>query len=710
MVVRTPAVAWEVAAPVATLDFRETRAAHESEDFPVKRVRFDLEDLREKLENNDESPSDFLELQITEPPRPFGGSGAIRSETEAALEQLRRELQREAEQKRPLQTLPSKTETPQPIQGRPPQREDQQPPQAEPRRQSLQNGEPSIPVATEPQAPQPPEQQAIIPGADNGIDSPSDLSDTGDNTIGSEDGREIEDEAPLPPFMPDMAPEPRDLTGDWDSAGWTLGFLKDDDYGAHPFEPAFCEQLWACAGGRHQSPFQHAMHGMQRDFNVLYVGKCGLCGRYGRGDLAPGARAFCSPTFASRCNVGVGRTRYRQHPKKNPVCAGTCTSPDTCTGCTVDTGSTVSADCGDCGVCSTCRGAYHCRRCRPGMDREPWSAWDLLFADTDPGINVFGWTATGHHNRANGMFNNHPHGFKVHQAWVAFERVADTSRNDFGWGARGDVMYGLDAQDTQAFGSHPSSYDFQNGFDHGVYGWAIPQLYGELAFRETSFMIGHFYTLMGYEVVPAPGNFFYSHSLTMYNSEPFTHTGVLARTSISDYFEWYYGWTLGWDTGFDQLNNGNSFLGGFKWRLTDAFCASYITSAGDFGKRGSGFAQSLVFAANPTEKWGYVFQSDLLRIQGEDNVGVNQYLFYNLNNFISLGSRMEWWKGDTITAFAPFGSTLPASGSHSYYEATVGANIHFGANVVVRPEGRYDWSPAVNYSVGTAGVDAVFTF
>jgi hypothetical protein len=333
-----------------------------------------------------------------------------------------------------------------------------------------------------------------------------------------------------------------------------------------------------------------------------------------------------------------------------------------------------------------------------------------LFGDVEPALNVFGWASTGYHNRANGLFNNHPNGLNTHQAWIAFERVADTSCKGFDWGMRADVVYGLDAQDTQAFGGHPGSYDYKNGLDHGSYGWAFPQLYGELAFGETSVIIGHFYTLMGYEVVPAPDNFFYSHSMTMYNSEPFTHTGVLAKTATSEYLEWYYGWTLGWDTGFDQLNDGNSFLGGFKWQLTDVLSATYITSAGDFGSRGSGYAQSLVFAANVSENWGYVLQSDLLRIHGEDNVGVNQHLTYRLNDCVSLGSRFEWWKGDNVTAYAPFGAVLPVGGSHSYYETTVGANFHLGTNVVVRPEGRYDWSPAVNYSVGTGACDIVFTY
>ena len=146
------------------------------------------------------------------------------------------------------------------------------------------------------------------------------------------------------------------------------------------------------------------------------------------------------------------------------------------------------------------------------------------------------------------------------------------------------MMYGIDANDTQAFGNPNGSWDFDNGFDHGSYGWAIPQAYFEVALGDSlSIKAGHFYTLVGYEVVTAPDNFFYSHAMTMYNSEPFTHTGVLATAGMGDNVTLYGGWTLGWDTGFDQLNNGSSFLGGVGLTLTDDAAVTYIATAGNFG-------------------------------------------------------------------------------------------------------------------------------
>ncbi|MEM9187091.1 MAG: outer membrane beta-barrel protein [Planctomycetota bacterium] len=259
--------------------------------------------------------------------------------------------------------------------------------------------------------------------------------------------------------------------------------------------------------------------------------------------------------------------------------------------------------------------------------------------------------------------------------------VADGSAG-LDWGFRFDVVYGTDAQKTQAFGNDNPRWDFSSGFNRGEYGWALPQAYVELAAGDWSVIAGHFYTLIGYEVVTAPDNFFYSHSLTMFNSEPFTHTGVLATYSGFDNVEFYGGWTLGWDTGFDQAMGGSSWLGGFSGNITEDITFTYISTAGNFGLRSEGrqgYSQSLVFDVALSDNLNYVFQSDLVDIDeiGQEQVGINQYLFYTVNDCVAVGSRLEWWKSD----------------GQSFNEITFGLNYRPHANVVIRPEYRYDWTP-----------------
>jgi hypothetical protein len=351
--------------------------------------------------------------------------------------------------------------------------------------------------------------------------------------------------------------------------------------------------------------------------------------------------------------------------------------------------------------CTTCNAAP--------ADNDPYS----LFAGNV--LNIGGWFQGGYHSEGNDLFNSQPDDFNLHQAWLYAEKVAEPREDGgLGFGFRIDGMYGIDANDTQSFGNNFGVWDLDPSFQRGGgYGWAIPQLYGEVAGENWSVKIGHFYTLVGYEVVTAPDNFFYSHAITMYNSEPFTHTGAIGTFNVSDDTTVYAGWTAGWDTGFDQFGDGSNFMGGVSTAISDNTTMTYITTIGDFGARGSdAYSHSFVFDTAVSDNLNYVLQSDLVRVgsTGEDNVGINQYLIYDISDRLAVGTRMEWWKGDTLTGYAPHGGTLPASGSHSYYAATFGVNIKPSQNLIVRPEYRYDWSPALGYEQGYFGVDVIALF
>lgn len=356
---------------------------------------------------------------------------------------------------------------------------------------------------------------------------------------------------------------------------------------------------------------------------------------------------------------------------------------------------------------------------------DPLTLQDELGLNRSP-ISFGGWTQIGYHSEnirlsaANGdglAFNDNPDRLNLHQQWLWVEKKAQPSAAGFDWGFRGDLIYGTDAGDTQAFGNPPGEWDFANGWDRGgSYGWAMPQLYGEIAWDYWTVIAGHFFTIAGYETVTAPDNFFYSHSLTMFNSEPFTHTGVLASYSGFEGVDFYGGWTAGWDTGFDSSNSGSSFIGGASGKLLEEIQAAYILTAGNFGNRsngGNGYSHSIVLEVALTEKLDYVFQTDFVGIDEQngavtanDQVGLNQYLIYRVNDCWGLGSRLEWWKSDGL----------------SYHEVTFGLNYRPHANIVIRPEVRYDWTPsdaaagaagfatAAAYEETTFGVDAIFTY
>jgi len=393
-----------------------------------------------------------------------------------------------------------------------------------------------------------------------------------------------------------------------------------------------------------------------------------------------------------------------------------------------ETGYTAAADCdagpslgcdagcsscglGSCGSCGGC--GLSCDWCNLG------DAWTLSHEDSC--ITIGGWSQIGYSANEqpfsvtkgdNLAFNDSTGNVDLHQQWVYVEKAAKTDGCCWDWGFRADVVYGTDAQKTQAFGNPPAGNagGFDNDWDHGRYGWALPQIYGELAVGNLSVIAGHFFTLIGYEVIPAPDNFFFSHAFTMFNGEPFTHTGALATYTASDNVTLYGGWTLGWDTGFDQFDDGSTFLGGFSVsNCCDTATFTYICMFGDLGWRGDdGYNHSLVLDLKLTDKINYVIQSDFVKTDqfNEDTSSINQYLFYTVNDCLGLGSRVERYYDD-----------FQGNGFGDVYEATFGVNVKPHANLVIRPEVRYNW----NFPAGAAlpnnrsdltvfGIDTIFTF
>ncbi len=383
-----------------------------------------------------------------------------------------------------------------------------------------------------------------------------------------------------------------------------------------------------------------------------------------------------------------------------------CEAPCAPVGCGAPAGCDAVAGCDGCGSgCGGCGGDLG----------DPWTL-SSMFGD-DPAVNVGGWFQGGYHNKSNGVFNTHPHNFNLHQGWVYVEKATDGSEGlDFG--GRVDLMFGVDGPNTQSFGNTPGVFDFSDTFNRGddilqsSHGWAIPQLYAEVAYNDLKVKAGHFYTLLGWEVVPAPGNFFYSHAFTMNFSEAFTHTGVLASYSASDKLTVHGGWTLGWDTGFDQFDGGNSFLGGFSYNITDDVVYTYICTAGNLGWIGKGYSHSNVLTVQITDKLQYIGQSDFISTTDIDGapdyetIGFNNYLIYWATDRVGFGGRAEWWKAQGV----------------SYYEVTTGVNFKPHANFIVRPEVRYQWAPAAdgpgannpigipNLEEAIFGVDAIVTF
>jgi hypothetical protein len=451
----------------------------------------------------------------------------------------------------------------------------------------------------------------------------------------------------------------------------------------------------------------------------------------------------------------------------DPVCTNGCYAGSACHAAGGCNGGCCDTGCCTTGCCDTgcddgcgCDDACECG-CNGGED-EVWR----LFGDVPliPGATgdcchdplsffIGGWiqggiTGNGDGNRSSQgnypvPFNQVSDGFIFNQApYIYAEKVADTGGEGFDWGMRVDYVFGTDAADTQAFGDEGWDFGWNSSRD---YGSAIPQLYADLAYNNVNLRLGHFYTIIGYEVVPAIGNFFYSHAYTMNYGEPFTHTGALASLKPDDTWTYYGGYTFGWDSGFDNHADAHTFLGGVSYAWEDIGTLAWMVNTGRFGD-GEGlpeggvasdgyiYMNSLVGTVNLTDEIQYVIQHDsatnwdVTGAEGAQWYGINQYLFIDLTDEVRFGARLEWFDDQDGARVGAHPFAVPAAGAGvgptegDYYAATIGLNVRPHANFVVRPELRWDFfdgdAPAglLPFDDGneddlfTAGVDGVLQF
>lgn len=317
------------------------------------------------------------------------------------------------------------------------------------------------------------------------------------------------------------------------------------------------------------------------------------------------------------------------------------------------------------------------------------------------GIKFGGWTEIGFTGNpdnpkdANGpvTFNTGPNEFKLHQVYGFIQREVDTNSSTVNFGFRADLLYGTDARFATA-----SNFDVNILNSTGERKLVFPQVYVDAFLpigNGITATVGHFYTLIGYEVVPSTGNFFFSHAYTMQYGEPFTHTGVVLSYPVNDNIVVKAGVVSGWDAFFKQPAN---FLGSMAYTTDDertSLTASLITGnvkTDGLNNEHNRTMYSLVPEHDITDKLHYVLQHDL-GIEAKTTLGraaqwygVNQYLFYDILPNLSSGLRVEWFRDDD-------GVRVLGNGrGENFIGVTGGLNYTPLAGFTLRPEVRYDRS------------------
>ncbi len=368
---------------------------------------------------------------------------------------------------------------------------------------------------------------------------------------------------------------------------------------------------------------------------------------------------------------------------------------------------------------------------------EPWR----LFPNCG-NWNITGWAAVGATanadnpaSRYNGpMTFNDRDEVQVNQLYAVIENPIDNSGCGWDWGARVDLLFGTDYIFTQEIGWETTQAGAPKWNNRSHYGLAMPQAYVEVQRDDINLKLGRFYTIIGYESVMAPQNFFYSHAYTMQYGEPFTHTGALATWDYSCNLDFMAGIVNGWDR-FDGVTDRMGFLGGMIYTPDHGIYSIAFTIISDTeeslvmpGTFHSRNMYSLVFTYDVSDRTQYVLQHDAGRHSNAlganadaEWYGINQYLFYTLNDCYKVGARFEWFRDDDGTRVAGVRAGNPYAGGNSgnFYEMSVGLNWTPCSNLMVRPEIRWDWYEGAGpmpFDDGTkneqftAAVDAIIVF
>jgi hypothetical protein len=349
------------------------------------------------------------------------------------------------------------------------------------------------------------------------------------------------------------------------------------------------------------------------------------------------------------------------------------------------------------------------------QDPQPWKLPQPCFLQ-EHGATLGGWVEQGISfnalnpaDRFNGPIatdDRHAE-YQLNQAWFFIDRPTKTDGCGWDLGGRVDVVYGTDWRFGQSFGLE-TTFDDPNSF----YGLILPQFYMEVAYNDLKVKMGHFATFTSLELIPAPANFFYSHSLLSSGYfDPLLVTGLQAEYAVDEHWTAVGGFNRGWMQ-FEDPADTLHFLGGVKRANDDktATLSVMVDTGKEIGFTGLHERTSVitVYTRKLTERLQYGSQYTVgvendgsVIHQGQDATwyGTEQLFTYMLNPKWSAGLRYEWVRDNDGSRVAGVGNVLLTDKgwnglpgcAGAYNDLSLGLNWRPNMNCVLRPEVRWDW-------------------
>ncbi len=358
------------------------------------------------------------------------------------------------------------------------------------------------------------------------------------------------------------------------------------------------------------------------------------------------------------------------------------------------------------------------------------------------------------------LFTDRANSFRMNQFQLTAEKDLDPAATGLDWGFKVEGLYGTDARFTHSIGlwsletNSPYQFDFieLNGQAH------LPVIFS----GGIDLKAGIYSTPIGYEVINATGNFFYTHSYIFNYGIPLKHTGLISTSHVTDWLDIW----AGVDTGLNGFlptrsgdnNSSEAVLAGFGINnpipnLTilglahvgseDAYNknapANYFNAAGrrQDPNRHTRQIYDIVTSYKVNDQISVANELDYIK----DDLGVETgtaltshsnataegaalYGIYTFNDQLSFGARGEVFRDDQGFFVAGFGSaqdfmrveqatggvnTVYAPGKATYSELTLGVNykpplpaLPLNAGLTIRPEFRWD------HAWGTPGSNKQF--
>ena len=322
---------------------------------------------------------------------------------------------------------------------------------------------------------------------------------------------------------------------------------------------------------------------------------------------------------------------------------------------------------------------------------------------SDNGIKVYGWVAMNYSgsnaSRSNlpVTFTDRANYYQLNQNYLILQKDIDTSKKERQFGFQTDlILPGTDSRFTIARGLLDQQLrGGQNGATNS-YPIDLFQAFGTVFLPNigdggTTLKVGKFASIIGYDVVQAADAFSVSKSyLFQYN--PFTHTGFLATTQLSEDWSVSNGGVLGNDNFFDSSARA-TYLGQIRWAppegdTTAQFSVTATNPKYDTAEAYPHFnAYNFILTHQFNDSFQYVFdgtfshQDNFPGVGSANWFGAANYLLYKVNDKLSSNLRIELFND----------SKGVRTGTEGLYtEVTYALNYQPVDYLYIKPFARYD--------------------